>query len=510
MLSLLTVWSTRMPKSTESNGKVPPPSTNGGVILVESKGADTVEISIPTQNQMAVETSETDGNATFSVDSTSAMSQSNLNATDTKPLQSSIQRFPLRSIGIFHGQRRPRPNSTLAEHERENVERRKAEIAAKRKSFSVGSADRRAQKSALDLQKLIVGPSATLSTSLKNSPVSKAQLAKLKSELMQPKTANRVIAKLRALPMPNVSADKHTKGSDATSESGKETISSPIVTSTSGPIHAVCLEATDAEIAEKHFSKLTKDNSSASIQQQSLFVPSVATASLESLVPMFQELHVVDLISSPDLGLGQPGDSEGILSGAVPTAETVIDGVMQITPQLMALGYATGKAMTPNHAGVYPPLDRISAITYWWGLEVCLPEQTLQHLSHVPSISHAVINLLTALSVINEGVREILPFVRYISQFIDFEWNTINAQDKGNGVVCAATWIMPAALVPRPWDFPDPPSSKKQSKSSRTSPAVAPRTGQGYVEDINVPPMMLPTLVVTPPSVIKGNNTIAA
>ncbi len=49
-------------------------------------------------------------------------------------------------------------------------------------------------------------------------------------------------------------------------------------------------------------------------------------------------------------------------------------------------------------------------------------------------------NFLSALALANNGVREILPFIRYIAQFIDFEFNTIRGQDKGQGVVCAATW----------------------------------------------------------------------
>jgi hypothetical protein len=49
-------------------------------------------------------------------------------------------------------------------------------------------------------------------------------------------------------------------------------------------------------------------------------------------------------------------------------------------------------------------------------------------------------NVLTALGVMYEGVREILPFVRYFSQYIDFEFNAIKAQDHGQGVVCSATW----------------------------------------------------------------------
>lgn len=56
------------------------------------------------------------------------------------------------------------------------------------------------------------------------------------------------------------------------------------------------------------------------------------------------------------------------------------------------------------------------------------------------SISKTVVNFLTAMATVNNGVREILPFVRYISQFLEFEFNTIQGQDKGLGVVCAATW----------------------------------------------------------------------
>ena len=95
----------------------------------------------------------------------------------------------------------------------------------------------------------------------------------------------------------------------------------------------------------------------------------------------------------------------------------------------------------------------------WWGFEVAMPPPTLVWLSvstvpifdlrsvmlnmriqKAPSIARSVINVLTALSVVNDGVREILPFVRYISSFIDGEWDMIKQQDHGKGVVCAATW----------------------------------------------------------------------
>jgi len=126
------------------------------------------------------------------------------------------------------------------------------------------------------------------------------------------------------------------------------------------------------------------------------------------------------------------------------------------------LGYATGKAILPDHKGVHPPTDRISVLTYWWGLEIVLPPPSMKYLSNAQSVAGTLVNFLTALSLVNGGARELLPFVRYISQFIDFEFNMIKRQDKGQGVVCASTWIMPAALVPRPWDFPPPEGDTKQ------------------------------------------------
>jgi hypothetical protein len=155
----------------------------------------------------------------------------------------------------------------------------------------------------------------------------------------------------------------------------------------------------------------------------------------------------------------------------------------------------------------------MSVITYWWGLEVAMPPPTLKYLASATSISHAIVNFLTALSIMNNGVREILPFVRYISQFIDFEWSAIKAQDKGKGVVCAATWLMPAAMVPRPWDFPERPVEGKEKAKTKTKTrgegAGERETGEG-IDLLDIisppnPPPVLPTVVVTPPTV-KGSS----
>jgi len=127
----------------------------------------------------------------------------------------------------------------------------------------------------------------------------------------------------------------------------------------------------------------------------------------------------------------------------------------------------------------------MSILTYWWGLELLLPPPTLKYLSEAQSITSTAINFLSALALVNNGVREVLPFVRYIAQFMDFEFDAIKRQDKGRGVVCAATWIMPAAMVPRPWDFPDRPQPDEQHPIQPT--------------EIPLPPTSHPSLKDNPP-----------
>ncbi|KAG7098527.1 hypothetical protein E1B28_000466 [Marasmius oreades] len=314
------------------------------------------------------------------------------------------------------------------EHERESnvVVALSKRIAFSRRSKS----ENRAKNTALMVRDIISGPSASSPTV--TTAIAKPRMSKLKSDLSKPKTANKVIAQLRALPP-----------ADNTDSPSKDRVSS---IKSSVPIHAVCLEHSDEKEDELHFAQLSIGEGDVAEHNP-----------VDQFSTLISEMRVVDFLKSADFGLGQPGDGEGLLAGAIPTAETVINGIERITPELMALGYATGRSIAPDHTGVYPPTDRISVITYWWGLEVILPTPTIAYLGTVKSISNTAVNYLSAISLASSGVREILPFVRYMAQFIEFEFNAIKGQDKGQGVVCAATWIMPAALVPRPWDFPTPP-----------------------------------------------------
>ncbi|KAG5645203.1 hypothetical protein DXG03_006721 [Asterophora parasitica] len=249
--------------------------------------------------------------------------------------QANVRRFSLRvfSLSARSPTEQHKPAlSTVHEHEKKfNAAAAFAKRAKPRFSFS----KKRAQESALIARSLIVGPSGA-STKVTRANA-KPQLNKLKSQLVTPKSANKVIAQLRALPISDDLAHGKVESADAATHLGHA----------HGPIHAVCLEYSDAEEDKLHFAPL---NETVVEGKRSMSYVG-GSASVEQVTLMFSEMNVVDLVRTPDLGLGQPGDGKGILAGAVPTAETVLKGVKEITPQLMALGYATGRTVAPNHAG---------------------------------------------------------------------------------------------------------------------------------------------------------------
>lgn len=214
----------------------------------------------------------------------------------------------------------------------------KAVATAQVKRATLSRADRRAKQSALVVRSLIVGQDTDGGgLAPPRGRISPAQLSNVKAQLLQPKTANRVIAQLRALPaLPNSASQ------------------------TSTPIQAVCLPCADEEVDERHFSHLRRVKPT---RERAQSLSSVTSATMDSVTDGFKNLQIVSLFGSSNLGLGQPGDGPGLLAGAVPTAETVINGIVRITPELMALGYTTGKDMIPDHTGIYPPTDRMSVLT---------------------------------------------------------------------------------------------------------------------------------------------------
>ncbi|GAA5840460.1 hypothetical protein JCM9279_007332 [Rhodotorula babjevae] len=145
---------------------------------------------------------------------------------------------------------------------------------------------------------------------------------------------------------------------------------------------------------------------------------------------------------SPDLPPLSPG-ALGALAGAK-------SGAFELLANLS--GALVDKSGA--HEGVYGlPQDRVSVLVYWWGFEIALPPPAIRTLSSVASVQSSFFTFLQAFTLAG-GAPELAPFVRYISSYCDMEWQAIRAQNRGKGVVLAATWLLPVALVPRPWDFP--------------------------------------------------------
>ncbi|RXK36557.1 hypothetical protein M231_06167 [Tremella mesenterica] len=163
------------------------------------------------------------------------------------------------------------------------------------------------------------------------------------------------------------------------------------------------------------------------------------------------------------------------LAGALPTPETLKRG-------FEALLNAEGKVYnwgTPSHVGLSPPDDRMSVYTYWWGFELVLldtprptdiqPPPTLDYLNQVKEISVALLTLLGVIVyAVPGGTRELAPFVGVLSRYIETEWALLKDQDQGQGVVCGATWFIPAAVVARPWDFDSPDDIDEMNDSEET------------------------------------------
>lgn len=73
-----------------------------------------------------------------------------------------------------------------------------------------------------------------------------------------------------------------------------------------------------------------------------------------------------------------------------------------------------------------------------------LPSITTNLLRSIPS----ALELLPGVS----QIKALLPILAGISSFAIWYWGRIAGEDKGNGVILAATWLLPIAFVPRTLD----------------------------------------------------------
>ncbi|KAI8360279.1 hypothetical protein B0O80DRAFT_199813 [Mortierella sp. GBAus27b] len=101
-----------------------------------------------------------------------------------------------------------------------------------------------------------------------------------------------------------------------------------------------------------------------------------------------------------------------------------------------------------------PPIDVISAYTYWWGYEIYVPHKCMSKLQRVSNISQIFFGFLSGAVGGVPGLAALVPLSRIISAWVGFQWALIQAEDLGKGVVLSATWVLPVALAPRSWDHP--------------------------------------------------------
>ncbi|KAG9123971.1 hypothetical protein FRC07_013314 [Ceratobasidium sp. 392] len=121
-----------------------------------------------------------------------------------------------------------------------------------------------------------------------------------------------------------------------------------------------------------------------------------------------------------------------------------------------------------------PSPDNISLQCSWWGYRIYLPPPVLAVLSDqkleaasraalvTSSLQWMIDHVPTALlppqvGLVMSLIRGIIPALGYIGGFIAWSWNAISGADKGDGVVLSATWLLPIALIPGPWDIPPEP-----------------------------------------------------
>ncbi|GAA5926204.1 uncharacterized protein JCM15063_000215 [Sporobolomyces koalae] len=160
-------------------------------------------------------------------------------------------------------------------------------------------------------------------------------------------------------------------------------------------------------------------------------------------------------------------DEPSTMAMSLPTSEGGIVGLATATTGVFEVMADVSGALVHSgrsREGLQAPLDSIAIFLYWWGYEISLPQSALVRLASAHSVQQTFFGFLQAF-VVAGGAPELAPFIRYISNFLDMEFAAIQSQNKGgHGVVLAATWLLPVALVPRPWDFPVPARSTPASQ----------------------------------------------
>lgn len=285
--------------------------------------------------------------------------------------------------------------------------------------------------------------------------VSPRRVQALKKALLDTKTAVGVINELQRLQVKDdcaaitkASTDEKKsadpinviKEVEASNQERKKTVNHAV--------KAVCLDCTEEEADQRQQTSavnLLAVGANAKIPQTARTAPN----KVEKL-----EVELCSSSPTPSLLTGiSPVTMVANTASATAAFDAVQVGTFDALATLSGVAVQLADGHTDQDQEVHPPLDRMAAFIRWWGYEITLPPPSLKYLGTARSVSSAVFTILTTMAITG-GIPELLPFIRYLSSFVDMEFTAIRSQDKGQGVILAATWLMPMALVPRPWDYP--------------------------------------------------------
>lgn len=295
-------------------------------------------------------------------------------------------------------------------------------------------------------------------------------------------------ARTSSLPPPAEESISAAKPISQASASGAAAATPPAAKQASAkpgarPLKMVCLDCGEHEAHRRHADHLeaakvvTSEGPSDAQTGAGLSVTAVASGAAAALMGVGGLLSARSQPSEPEKATSSEASSSArpplIKSMSVSNLPTLEDGqrlmgsaplqlildpvgaVAQNSGAFDVLANVSGAAIraTQDMDAIHPPLDRMAIFVHWWGFEITLPKASMAYLGTAHSVSGAFLSFLQTMAV-GGGVPELLPFIKYISTFMEVEYKAIQAQDQGHGVCIAGTWFMPLALVPRPWDYP--------------------------------------------------------
>ncbi|KAG8877646.1 hypothetical protein FRB98_006596 [Tulasnella sp. 332] len=149
-------------------------------------------------------------------------------------------------------------------------------------------------------------------------------------------------------------------------------------------------------------------------------------------------------------------------------------------------------ALTPTtHVKVWIPSQiEMSFQVAWWGFRLWLPppvmlvlsDKTLEATKRAAMVTTAIgwlirnIPLALLPAPLKPAILLLKAVVPYLGGFIAWSWSEVKKFDKGHGVTLSATWLLPIALIPGPWEVAQENATRPTQAASGNT-ALAPTTG---------------------------------